>query len=93
MKISRMTKGEWGKTKAFFDVTTKEGFTIKGFKLMEGINGLFASMPSQEKDGEWYDTIFCSKDVRGEINRIALESYGQEEKPMETSTQSDDIPF
>jgi DNA-binding cell septation regulator SpoVG len=48
-------------------------------------------MPSQEKDGEWYDTIFCSKDVRGEINRVALEQYGQETPVMETN--SDDIPF
>ena len=93
MRISRMNKYNKGKLRAFFDLELDIGITIKGFKLMEGINGLFASMPSQEKDGEWYDTIFCSKDVRGEINRIALESYGQEESPMETSTQSDDIPF
>jgi len=93
MRISRMNKYNKGKLRAFFDLELDMGITIKGFKLMEGINGLFASMPSQEKDGEWYDTIFCSKDVRGEINRIALESYAQEESPMETSTQSDDIPF
>ena len=31
MKISRMSKGEWNKVKAFFDLETEEGFTIKGF--------------------------------------------------------------
>ena len=32
LKIERMNKGEWGKIKAFFYVTTEEGFVIKGFK-------------------------------------------------------------
>ena len=36
-----MKKGEWGKIKAFFDLETEEGFTMKGFKLVQGINGLF----------------------------------------------------
>ena len=36
-----MNKGEWGKIKAFFDLRTDEGFVIKGFKLIHGINGLF----------------------------------------------------
>ena len=46
MKIERMNKGSWGKVRAFFDLATQEGFTIKGFKIIEGINGLFVSMPS-----------------------------------------------
>ena len=37
MKISRMSKGEWNKVKAFFDLQTEEGFTLKGFKLVEGV--------------------------------------------------------
>ena len=41
MKIERMNKGSWGKVRAFFDLTTSEGFTMKGFKIIEGINGLF----------------------------------------------------
>tara|TARA_R110000824_G_scaffold253422_1_gene442357 strand:- start:963 stop:1244 length:282 start_codon:yes stop_codon:yes gene_type:complete len=93
MKISRMNKYNKGKLRAFFDLELDMGITIKGFKLMEGINGLFASMPSQEKNGEYYDTIFCQKDVKGEINKIALEHYGQDEPVMETSKQDDDIPF
>ena len=40
MKISRLSKGEWGKVRAFFDLETEDGFVIKGFKLVEGINGL-----------------------------------------------------
>ena len=29
MEISRMTKGEWNKIRAFFDLQSEEGFTIK----------------------------------------------------------------
>ena len=93
MKISRRNKYNKGKLRAFFDLELDMGITIKGFKMMEGINGLFVSMPSQERNGEYYDTIFCQKDVRGEINRIALEHYNQEQPPMETTSESDDIPF
>ena len=41
MKIDRMNSGSWGKIKAFFDLITEDGFTLKGFKLVEGISGLF----------------------------------------------------
>ena len=53
MKIVRMTTGDWGKVKAFFDVEV-ESFTIKGFKLVDGANGLFVGNPStKNKDGEY----------------------------------------
>ena len=32
-----MNKGNWGKIRAFFDLQTEDGFTLKGFKLVEGI--------------------------------------------------------
>ena len=74
-----MNKGEWGKLRAFFDLKTNDGFVIKGFKLVEGINGLFVGMPSaQGKDGEYYDTVFADKELRDELQQIALRSYGQE---------------
>tara|TARA_Y100001970_G_C13760414_1_gene615466 strand:- start:149 stop:547 length:399 start_codon:yes stop_codon:yes gene_type:complete len=80
MKIERMNKGSWGKVRAFFDLTTTEGFTIKGFKIIEGINGLFVSNPSQKgSDGEYYDTIWMeSKELRDSVNKLALESYGKQ---------------
>ena len=74
-----MNKGEWGKLRAFFDLKTSEGFVIKGFKLVEGISGLFVGMPStQGKDGEYYDTIFADKDLRDQLQQVALRAYGQE---------------
>ena len=53
-----MNKGSWGKIRAFFDLQTEEGFTIKGFKLVEGIKGLFVGFPSQKgSDEEYYECL------------------------------------
>ena len=72
-----MNKGSWGKVRAFFDVQTDEGFTIKGFKLIEGINGLFVSLPSQKgKDDEYFDTVYVAPEIREELNHVAIQQYG-----------------
>ena len=73
MQIERMNKGEWGKLRAFFDLKTSDGFVIKGFKIVEGINGLFVGMPSvQNKEGEYYDSVFADKDLRDEFGVLKL---------------------
>ena len=94
LKIERMNKGEWGKIKAFFDLRTEEGFVIKGFKLIHGINGLFVGNPSQKgNDGEYYDTIFAEKELKEELSQIAIDHYGQEvmpeNQPFSDSSSSD----
>lgn len=84
MKIERMNKGSWGKVRAFFDVMTEEGFTIKGFKIIEGINGLFVSLPSQKgKDDEYFDTVYVDQELRQELSQIALQAYGMDTSPKD----------
>ena len=79
-----MNKGEWGKIKAFFDLETEEGFTVKGFKLVQGINGLFVGFPSQKgNDDEYYDTVWADKELREELSQMAIDYYGQEIIPMD----------
>ena len=74
-----MTKGSWGKIRAFFDLQTKEGFTIKGFKLVEGINGLFVGFPSQKgSDDEYRDTVWAERELKDELTQLAIKEYGQE---------------
>ena len=74
-----MNKGSWGKVRAFFDIQTDEGFTIKGFKLIEGINGLFVSLPSQKgKDDEYFDTVYVAPEIREELNHVAIQTYGMQ---------------
>tara|TARA_A100001037_G_scaffold300567_1_gene328356 strand:- start:974 stop:1363 length:390 start_codon:yes stop_codon:yes gene_type:complete len=83
-----MNKGSWGKVRAFFDVMTEEGFTIKGFKIIEGINGLFVSLPSQKgKDDEYFDTVYVDQELRQELSQIALQAYGMDTSPK------DDLSF
>ena len=91
MKIDRMNRGDWGKIKAFFDLITTDCFTIKGFKLIEGTNGMFVSFPSQKgKDDEYYDTVWADKDVKDQLNKLAIEAYNGEQQP---STLDERIPF
>jgi len=93
MKIERMNKGQWGKVRAFFDLTTQEGFTIKGFKIIEGINGLFVSMPSQKgNDGEYYDSVFATKETRDQLNKVALDEYSGENFTDSSFSQQPQAP-
>ena len=105
-KIDRMRKGNWGKIVAFFDLkfvgmTSHFDMTIKGFKLVEGVNGKFVSMPSQKgDDGEYRDNVFADKDTRNILNNLAIKAYESEgeeieEKPMEEliAAAKDDLPF
>ena len=105
MKIENMKKGEWGKIKAFFDIKTDDGFTMKGFKLVEGINGLFAGFPSQQgKDGEYYDTIWADREIKDQVASMAVKAYNGvddgivemelEDKPTKApETENEKLPF
>ena len=63
MTITRMTSGSWGKVRAFFDVKVG-GFTMKGFKLVEGKDGLFVGNPNYKgNDGEYHDFCFVEPGV------------------------------
>ena len=88
MKISRMKIGDYGKLKAFFDIEV-DGFTIKGFKIVDGANGLFVSMPSQKnEEGEWNDTVWASKETRSKVNEVAISHYNNESNPTARSRKS-----
>ena len=91
MKISRMHKGDYGKVRAFFDLETEEGFTIKGFKVVQGSDGLFVGFPSQkDKEGEYNDTIFADKTLKQKLNQLALEYYN---RVGSSKSEEDDLPF
>ena len=93
MQISNMTKGEWGKVRAFFDLKTEDGFTLKGFKLVEGSSGLFVGFPSKKnKDGEYNETISAGKMVDGKYKHGDLLEIGRYIKTP-TSKNPKYIPF
>ena len=91
-----MNKGSWGKIKAFFDLQTEDGFTIKGFKLVEGTNGLFVGFPSQKgNDDEYHDTVWVEKEVREQVIELAKREYeSSTEQEQELPVMpTEDIPF
>ena len=81
MFIARMNKGSWGKIRAFFDVQTEEGFTIKGFKLVESINGLFVGFPSNRKSPqeEFRDTIWAERELKNQVTILTTMVYNSDE--------------
>ena len=90
MKISRMNKGEWGKVRAFFDLETEEGFTIKGFKVVQA-DDLFVGFPSQkDKEGEYKDTVYADKTLKQKLNQLALDYYN---RVGSSKSEEDDLPF
>jgi DNA-binding cell septation regulator SpoVG len=92
MKIENMKKGDWGKVKAFFDIKTAEGFTMKGFKLVEGVNGIFAGFPSKAgQDGEYHDTVWAERDLKDEVSSLATKLYNGEDDSI-IEMELDDIP-
>ena len=96
LKIERMNPGPWGKVKAFFDVVSSDGFTMKGFKLIDGINGLFVSVPSRQGTDDqgntkYYDNIWIeSKDLRQNLHDAVVEAYNNK---MNESSQGTNQPY
>jgi len=84
MKIIRMNllKSEGGgKTAAFFDIQTNDGIILKGFRLVNGSSGLFLSSPDQKgKDGKYYETVTLPKEMKAELEKMAIEEYNKSPK-------------
>ena len=77
-KVSRLHKlnGD-GPTKAFCDICISDEFLVKGFRVVEGKEGLFVGLPSDPgKDGKWYDKVMLLTDeVREELKTVVLSAY------------------
>ena len=98
MTITRMTSGSWGKVKAFFDVKVS-GFTMKGFKLVEGKDGLFVGNPNYKgNDGEYHDFCFVEKEDRQKMLKLAeTKHFGLDKSdpqaPVQSQEDVEEIPF
>jgi len=79
MKIVRMNLLDGKsrtKTAAFFDFQTPDGITIKGFKLVNGANGLFIAAPDTKgKDGKYYESVILPKDMKKKLEKLAIDEY------------------
>lgn len=81
MKIVRMNplENSSGKTVAFFDAQTDNGIIIKGFRLVDGSNGLFVASPSEKgKDGKYYETVIVPKEIKDKLQEAAVKEYNNQ---------------
>lgn len=77
IEVARLYRVENGSAlKAFADVVIGQ-VLVKGVRIVEGKNGLFAGMPkTQGKDGKWYDTVkIINDEVKQELQEAVLEAY------------------
>ena len=67
--------------KAFVDISFNDALTIKGFKVVEGENGLFVGMPStlNKDNGKWYESVRCTnEEVQEDLTNTVLAAYKNE---------------
>jgi stage V sporulation protein G len=63
--------------KAFVDIVINDAILIKGLRVVDGVNGLFVSMPSElGKNERWYERVRClNEDLKGIIAKKVLQAY------------------
>lgn len=77
-RISKLTNKSGSKTEAFFDIQTDDGIVIKGFRIVNGANGLFISSPDEKgKDGKYYETVILPKEIRETVQKLAIEEFNK----------------
>ena len=79
IEVSRIHKlNGAGPTKAFVDIVVEDSIAIVGFRVVEGKDGLFVTMPREEgRDGKWYNIVVpLKREIKEEIEKIVLEAYG-----------------
>ena len=77
-KVTRLYKFDGtGATKAMCDISISDQFIVKGFRVIEGKNGLFVGVPREPgKNGKWYDSAFpLTAEVRQVLNKAVLAAY------------------
>ena len=80
VRINPLKNDSGGKTKAFFDIQTNDGIIIKGFRIVDGSNGLFVSSPNDKgKDGKYYDNVILPKEMKSELDKMAIEEYNKQQ--------------
>ena len=77
MEIVGIRQLNVGKIRASIDIRTSEGFIIKGFKVIEGENGLFIGMPSERtRTGKYVDLVRVEDlNLKEMLNSLILDYY------------------
>lgn len=89
MQVARifLCKEELHPLKAIADVAIEDKLLVKGFKIVEGKNGLFIRYPSQRgKDNQFFKSVVpLSGAAANEINETIFQAYyTQNGEPQES---------
>jgi DNA-binding cell septation regulator SpoVG len=78
IEVARLYRMDNGSSlKAFADVIIGS-VLVKGIRIVEGKNGLFAGMPKVQstKDNKWYDIIkILDDELKQELQEVLLAAY------------------
>jgi stage V sporulation protein G len=77
MEIVAIRQVNIGKIRASVDIQTSEGFIVKGFKVVEGDNGLFVAMPSERtRTGKYFDLVrIDDPSLKEMLETLVLDAY------------------
>lgn len=76
--MNKLDSNSGGKVAAFLDIQTDDGIIIKGFRLVNGSNGLFLSAPDQKgKDGKYYENVVLPKEMKEQVEKLAIDEYNK----------------
>lgn len=76
--MNKLDSNTAGKVAAFLDLQTNDGIILKGFRLVDGSNGLFLSAPDQKgKDGKYYENVILPKELKEEAEQLAISEYNK----------------
>ncbi len=77
MRMSKLDNSTGG-LRAYFDIQTDDEIIIKGFRVVNGPNGLFVSAPNEKgKDGKYYETVTLPKEMKQKLEKMAIEEYNK----------------
>lgn len=106
IKASRVKVFNKDKLRGFADVIINESYVVRGFRIIEGQNGLFVAMPSRSQGGGQYEDIFfpITRDAREDLQKIILDAYqaaleeegggsGGGAAPTPVTEEDEDLPF
>lgn len=76
----RITLHHRESTRALVSLKVADAMYLTGFRIVEGKNGPFVSMPSKKDPGGEYRDIFfpASREMRDRLNAAVIEAYNAE---------------
>lgn len=81
IRVNPLRSDSGSKTAAFLDVQTDDGIIIKGFRLVNGSNGLFLASPDEKgKDGKFYEKVILPAEMKKELEQMAIEEFNNSNK-------------